>query len=219
MAKRIDLTGQRFGKLVVREFWGIKHHEAWWTCDCDCGGETVVAGWRLRNNDIRSCGCLVGESAKERFTKHGGCSGGVSKLYYIYAEMKQRCYNPKRRQYKWYGGKGIKICDEWLWSYKNFEDWSLSHGYQEGLSIDRIDSNKDYRPDNCRWITMDENTNRVRDKSRIRLKVINLNTGEETEYESLAQLHRECSDITSYMARRILNGEIEEHNGITVEKI
>lgn len=218
MAKRMNLIGQRFGKLVVREFWGIKHHETWWVCDCDCGNETVVAGWRLKNGDIRSCGCLIGESAKKRFTKHGGCSGGISKLYYIYAEMKQRCYNKNRRQYKWYGAKGIRVCDEWLNSYANFEEWALSHGYVEGLSIDRIDSEKDYMPDNCRWITMNENTDRVRDKTRIPVIVTNTNTGKVSRYQSIAQLGRECDDISVYMARKILNGDISEYNGITVER-
>lgn len=132
--------------------------------------------------------------------------------------MKQRCYNKNRRQYKWYGAKGIRVCDEWLNSYANFEEWALSHGYVEGLSIDRIDSEKDYMPDNCRWITMNENTDRVRDKTRIPVIVTNTNTGKVSRYQSVAQLGRECDDISVYMARKILNGDISEYNGITVER-
>lgn len=83
-------------------------------------------------------------------------NGKTTRLYRIYSSMKQRCYNPKRDNYKHYGGKGIKICDEWKKSFKAFYDWSMSNGYTNKMSIDRINVNGNYQPDNCRWISMFE---------------------------------------------------------------
>lgn len=84
-----------------------------------------------------------------------------NRLYWIWQDMKKRCYNPKNKDYKWYGGKGIKVCDDWKVSYTNFKEWALSNGYADNLTIDRVDSNKDYEPSNCQWITQSENSKRA----------------------------------------------------------
>ena len=80
-----------------------------------------------------------------------------SRISHIFNLMKRRCYDPKNKSYRWYGGKGIKICDEWIYSPSSFVKWSLENGYEENLTIDRIDASKDYSPQNCKWITMEEN--------------------------------------------------------------
>lgn len=172
-----DLVGQRFGRLVVIRRNGstrLKQRQyAVWECLCDCGKIKSVSSYYLTHGKTRSCGCLahdtqiargralhkIGE-AHSRW-KHGGSVGGSSRLYRIWGGMKTRCYNPNHRAYAHYGGRGITICVEWLHDFAAFRDWALSNGYREGLSIDRVDNDKGYSPDNCRWITQTEqNKNR-----------------------------------------------------------
>lgn len=127
-----------------------------WLCKCDCGNMTIVTQKNLCNGNTKSCGCL----AKER---NGNRTHGESKtrLYGLWLGIKKRCYNPNEVSYRWYGAKGIKMCDEWLDDYTKFRDWAYSTGYDEDLprgiqTIDRKDSNGDYCPKNCRWRTIKE---------------------------------------------------------------
>lgn len=94
----------------------------------------------------------------------------MTRLYRIYNHMKSRCYNPNSTQYKWYGERGITICDEWLRSYDLFEKWAFTHGYRDDLTIDRIDVNKGYSPDNCRWVSKKEQSNNKRNNIVIMYK-------------------------------------------------
>lgn len=147
--RAIDLTGQRFGRVIAVAFKGTRNGRGYWECLCDCGKSKTFCTRELRAGDITSCGC----ERKERATKHG--------LYYtrehrIWIGMKSRCSNAKMNNYKWYGGKGIKVCKEWSEDFKTFYEWAHENGYQDNLTIDRIDGNGDYEPKNCRWITIQE---------------------------------------------------------------
>ena len=156
--KVIDLTAKKFGRLTVVSRTENKGPYVYWKCLCDCGKATVVAGSRLRSGKTKSCGCLQ---------KTHNFKNGLSRtrLYRIYNCMKNRCYDPNHDNYKHYGGRGIKVCDEWLDKengFIKFYNWAMANGYADNLSIDKIDNDKGYSPDNCRWATVEQQTNNRR---------------------------------------------------------
>lgn len=148
------LEGKRFGKLtVIKRLRSNKKQNVVWLCKCDCGNFTEATTDLLNKGEKLSCGCRNREALLERNTTHGLTH---TRLYGIWSGMKARCYNPNRDEYKWYGAKGVTICEEWKNDFQKFYDWSLANGYNDNLTIDRINPYGDYEPANCRWATWSE---------------------------------------------------------------
>lgn len=157
--KRAEMIGLKFGRLTVVSFNSKnERRQLLWNCKCECGNKNVVAvGAKLREGSVVSCGCHRSERMIEiNKNIHKTHGKSYSRLNKIWSQMKQRCYNAKANGYKDYGGRGIRICDEWLNSLENFYEWAINNGYDDNLTIDRIDVNGNYEPSNCRWITMEE---------------------------------------------------------------
>lgn len=154
-----DLTGRRFGRWTVLGLStrkaGGKGRDKYWHCRCDCGTERDVIGCGLKDGTSKSCGCYQRDKmmAQAPITKHG-LHG--TRIYRIYHHMINRCEYAKDVRYPNYGGRGISVCDEWRDRFDAFVEWAHSTGYSDELSIDRIDNDGNYTPENCRWSTPSE---------------------------------------------------------------
>lgn len=166
MSKHIkDLTGEKFDKWNVVGFAGLNKDlkSTWWCyCDCDKDKYYILVGTELSRGKTKSCGCLIAEENIRRSTlwkeayKYNVDKKTIKRLHAIFNSMKERCYNLLSKDFPSYGQRGIKIYDKWLLNVDEFVKWSMDNGYQDNLSIDRIDVNGDYEPSNCRWITLKE---------------------------------------------------------------
>lgn len=183
--ERIDLTGRRFGRLTVIEYVYTKKRKPYYKVKCDCGKTKIVCGNSMVRGLTQSCGCLRNERVRNAITKYtdpahqrfgeknGSYKHGLSKhpLYHVYREMIARCYRESHHAYKYYGARGIGVCDEWKNDFMSFFNWSIENGWEDKVAfgykhriwtLDRIDCNKGYSPDNCRYASAFMQANNTR---------------------------------------------------------
>lgn len=168
MSKFIDLTGQRFGKLLVISYFGKKEGHPYWNTKCDCGKKSVVYRGSLRNGDTESCGCLFRLMISKNNTTHGKAR---TLIYKVWVSMKGRCLNLNDKDYKHYGGRGITICDRWM----DFELFYKDMGDPPSrMTLERINTNGNYEPGNCKWATQREQANNKRNNVILSYRGTNL---------------------------------------------
>lgn len=161
-----DLVGAKFGRLLVLRKTNLRYHgKVCWECRCDCGTITTTTTGSLRKGQTRSCGCLHRDGLASRNRVHG-----LSHLpeYGIWESMKKRCNNPTNKAYKYYGGRGIRVCDRWSTSFEDFYS-DMGPRPSNDHTLERIDSDGDYCPTNCRWATWEEQRRNIRSNRRVDL--------------------------------------------------
>lgn len=171
-----QMVGKTFGRLTVIKRVGSKIYsentskQSLWLCQCECGNLTEAVGTLLKRGITKSCGCLQKESIRKIATKHGH---GRERLYGVWASIKNRCYCKTEPSYHYYGGKGITMCDEWKNDYMAFRRWAYANGYDKNAeymqcTIDRIDVNGNYCPENCRWVNQKIQCNNKSNNKKIK---------------------------------------------------
>lgn len=182
----MDLTGMIYGRLKVLYRYPADYitpstgkHTSRWFCLCECGNTSIVSSSQLRSGKTQSCGCLQRERSAQAHTTHGG---RYDRLHMMWANMKNRCFNPKYAEYKDYGGRGISVCEDWH-TYEAFRDWALNMGYQSDAvrgkqTLDRIDIDGDYCPENCRLVDMYAQANNKQNTIKVKYHDQTLTLGE-----------------------------------------
>ena len=189
-----NLTGERFERLTALDV-VHENNRRKWLCLCDCGNYTNVETAKLKNGETKSCGCLRAETTKRLKSKHNMKN---TKIYRTWRNMKTRCFNPNDEFFEDYGGRGITVCDEWSDDFRTFAKWAFDNGYDESLTIERIDNNGDYEPSNCKWATLLEQGRNKRNNNWLSID------GKE---KTLSEWARESNIPLSTLANRVYRGE------------
>jgi RNase P/RNase MRP subunit POP5 len=212
---RNDLSGKKFGKLTAIEPIGLDdHREMSWRCICDCGNEYIAKSYSLRKNITTQCWeCATREisrATKKYYTTHKRASHPnkivesekypliTKRLRSTYVNMKTRCYNHNYVEYYRYGGRGITVCDEWKKDFLTFALWAVENGYREDLTIDRIDNNGNYEPNNCRFVTRTEQANNRRSSKKLEYK---------GEIDTMANWARRLEIPYHYVQQKLYKGK------------
>lgn len=178
-----NIVGQKFSRLTVLKLIGRdKHQSILWLCECECGNKIKVNTTSLKTGNTKSCGCLQKEKAIKTLMSfsitHGlsrDANGKKTRLFRIWNGIKTRCLNPNTDNYSSYGARGIKMCKEWISDFKEFHDWAINNGYSDNLTVDRIDNNGNYAPNNCRWATFKTQANNKSNNVMLKFKGHTLN--------------------------------------------
>lgn len=214
MSKINNLAGQKFGKVTVLSFDKIKNNRSYWICQCDCGKVFSRRSDIIKRKDVKSCGCYKKENNKTIGIKHGDCKRNkINPIYRIWQGMKDRCYNKNNPNNVHWLGRGIKMCDEWKNNYLEFKKWAIENGYKKGLSIDRIDVNGNYEPNNCRWVSQEEQNKNTTRTMHIKYKGQSYTI---PEFAKIFNIHPETVRYWLVLKKRSLN-EFIKHFGGDVE--
>lgn len=200
MPKSHDLTGMKVGELTVlcrdvEKTKACNGRRQYWFCKCSCGTVKSYIAENLTRKHTTSCGC------KTNNYKHKTHGKSSTRLYKIWVGMRKRCYNPSTPHFEYYGGRGITVCEEWNENFESFYNWSITNGYADSLSIDRIDNDKGYSPDNCRWSSKD-----VQARNKTNLIKVNVNGTEKTLCDWSAESGLPLNVLRLRYLRGIQNG-------------